>query len=64
MCGDRLGIEIAVAVDDDLVPGRDALGLEQTLDLGPSTVSSQAAGNATAPGTWPPRGSPFRRQPL
>ena len=29
-----------------------------------STVSSQTAGKATAPGTWPPRASPLRRQPL
>src|SRR5690348_14713056 len=31
---------------------------------GSSTVSSQATGNATAPGMWPPRLSEPRRQPL
>ena len=34
LVGDRVGIEVAIAVDDDLVPGCDALGLEKALDLG------------------------------
>ena len=58
-------VSVAVAVDDDLAAVDDALLVEQRGDLGlVDACAARRAGNATAPGMWPPRASPSRRQPL